>query len=61
MTFENQVKEAKQKKWEMRVYKDAIMIIIGILLLITFLFLEFYKPNTKKDKSTTKTTTTINK
>ena len=43
MKFEQQVKEAKAKKLEYRILRDAIFIILGIVFLIISIFSAYAK------------------
>ena len=64
MTFEKQVKEAKEKKLQYRIIRDVTFILLGIIFLIVSIFMSINDKNNKKEKKTTtkKTiTTTIKK
>lgn len=64
MTFEKQVKNAKEKKLQYRIIRDVTFILLGIIFLIVSIFMSINDKNNKKEKKTTtnKTiTTTIKK
>ena len=60
MTFDEQVKKAKETKLQYRIIRDAIFIILGIIFLLISIFNA--KPDKKENKKTTTTkviTTTL--
>ncbi|MBQ9012388.1 MAG: hypothetical protein IJ094_02300 [Bacilli bacterium] len=64
MTFEKQVKKAKEKKLQYRIIRDVTFILLGIIFLIVSIFMSINDKNNKKESRTTtkKTiTTTIKK
>lgn len=56
MTFDKQVKEAKQKRFENRILRDFIFIILGIIFL-AISFFRAYKDDNKNTSNKPKTTT----
>ncbi len=59
MTFDNQVKKAKEEKLKMRITRDIVFIVLGIVFLaLSFVFSIKNKNNNENEKN--KTTTTIN-
>lgn len=59
MTFDNQVKKAKEEKLKMRITRDIVFIVLGIIFLaLSFVF--SIKNNNNKENEKNKTTTTIN-
>ena len=58
MTFDNQVKKAKEEKLKMRITRDIVFIVLGIVFLA--LSFVFSIKNNKNENEKTKTTTTIN-
>lgn len=59
MTFDNQVKKAKEEKLKMRITRDIVFIVLGIIFLaLSFVFSIKNKNNNENEKN--KTTTTIN-
>lgn len=64
MTFENQVKKAKEEKLKNRITRDLIFIVLGIVFLTISIFSAIKdKENNKEDvkKTTKKIITSINK
>lgn len=63
MTFDKQVKEAKAKMLEKRIFKDTIFIILGIIILTISIIVTIGNKNKKVNnkKSTAKITTVIKK
>lgn len=64
MTFENQVKKAKEEKLKNRIIRDLIFIILGVVFLTISIFSAIKdKENNKEDvkKTTKKIITSINK
>ena len=57
MTFDKQLKEAKQKKFEARILKDFLLILLGISLLGVAIYRSYKTNNTTAE--TKKTTTTV--
>lgn len=59
MTFDDQVKKAKEEKLKMRITRDIVFIVLGIVFLaLSFVFSIKKNSNNENDKN--KTTTTIN-
>ncbi len=59
MTFDNQVKKAKEEKLKMRITRDIVFIVLGIVFLaLSFVFSIKNKNNNENEKN--KITTTIN-
>lgn len=59
MTFDNQVKKAKEEKLKMRITRDIVFIVLGIVFLaLSFVFSIKNKNNNENEKN--KTTTIIN-
>lgn len=59
MTFDNQFKKAKEEKLKMRITRDIVFIVLGIVFLaLSFVFSIKNKNNNENEKN--KTTTTIN-
>lgn len=59
MTFDNQVKKAKEEKLKMRITRDIVFIVLGIVFLaLSFVFST--KKNSSNENEKNKTTTTIN-
>lgn len=50
MTFEKQVKNAKEKQLQNRIIRDAIFIILGIVFLIISIFSAYNNSDKKNDK-----------
>lgn len=60
MTFEKQLKEAKKKKLESRIIRDAVFIILGVTFLIIS-FISAYNKSNEKENSNKKTNVQENK
>ena len=59
MTFDNQVKKAKEEKLKMRITRDIVFIVFGIdFLALSFVF--SIKKNSSNENEKNKITTTIN-
>ena len=50
MTFENQVKEAKEKQLESRIIRDIVFIILGVIFLIISILIAYKDKNIEKEK-----------
>lgn len=57
MTFEKQVKKAKEKKLQYRIIRDATFILLGIIFFIVSIFMSINDKNDKNNKKEKKTTT----
>lgn len=59
MTFDNQVKKDKEEKLKMRITRDIVFIVLGIVFLaLSFVF--SIKKNRSNENEKNKTTITIN-
>lgn len=58
MTFDNQVKKAKEEKLKMRITRDIVFIVLGIIFLALSFVFSIKNNNNENEKN--KTTTTIN-
>lgn len=61
MTFENQVKEAKEKQLESRIIRDIVFIILGVIFLIISILIAYKDKNIEKEKKSSNTTTIVKK
>lgn len=63
MTFDKQVKEAKEKQLQSRIVRDVVFLILGITFLAISIFSSIKENQDKKEAQNSKTTvtTTINK
>jgi len=59
MTFEKQVKEAKEKQLTNRIMRDAVFIILGIVFLIISVLMAYSDKQDAANKKDNTTTTTI--
>ena len=58
MTFDNQVTKAKEEKLKMRITRDIVFIVLGIIFLALSFVFSIKNNNNENEKN--KTTTTIN-
>ena len=61
MTFDKQVKEAKQKQLESRITRDVVFILLGIIFLAISIFHTIKENKVEKKDNKTGVTTTIKK
>lgn len=61
MTFEKQVKKAKEKQLQYRITRDVVFILLGITFLAISIFLSIKENNSENKQVKEKTTTTIKK
>ena len=61
MTFEKQVKKAKEKQLQYRITRDVVFILLGITFLTISIFLSIKENNSENKQVKEKTTTTIKK
>lgn len=60
MTFDNQVKKAKEEKLKMRITRDIVFIVLGIIFLALSFVFSIKNNNNNNENEKNKTTTTIN-
>lgn len=63
MTFDKQVKNAKEKQLQNRITRDVVFMLLGLTFLAISIFSTIKEKNNKKNvkETTTKITTTIKK
>lgn len=61
MTFDKQVKEAKEKQLQYRIIRDVVFILLGLIFLAISIFLSIKENNNENKQVKEKTTTTIKK
>lgn len=63
MTFEKQVKEAKEKQLQSRIIRDVVFLLLGIIFLVISIFSSIREKDNKENNEVTKSrniNTTIN-